>query len=370
MQSRKIKFNWFLFPIAIIYGIVVYIRNRLFEFNILKSKEFVLPVISVGNITVGGTGKTPHVEYLIKLLKDEFVVAALSRGYKRKTNRFIIADKDSTANQIGDEPKQLKQKFPDVHIAVNKDRVKGIEKLKERISDLQAVILDDAYQHRRVKPGLSILLIDFNRPIYKDRLLPVGRLRESAKEMKRANIIIFTKTPATISPIDRRIVLKKIKAASYQSVYFTTLKYRKLISLTGRETPPMEEIDESFKKEGYSILLITGIANPGLLKNHIEQFCDDIVHIKFPDHHKFSSNNIRHIEKKFNSIKNDKKIVLTTEKDAVRFDMLPKKAKIPDNILKHFFYIPIEVEFLDNKEQFNNQIIKYVRENKKYRIIS
>ncbi|KPL12396.1 MAG: tetraacyldisaccharide 4'-kinase, partial [Bacteroides sp. SM23_62] len=197
-----------LYPFSLLYGLAVSIRNKLYDYSVIKSHEFPIPIISVGNITVGGTGKTPHVEYLIELLKDEFNVAVLSRGYKRKTRHFIMAGSDSGVEDIGDEPVQIKQKFPDVHVAVDRKRVNGVEQLMAKIPDLDVVLLDDAYQHRRIKPGLSILLIDFNRPITKDRLLPAGRLREKAYEKRRGNIILVTKCPDRLKPIERQMIVK------------------------------------------------------------------------------------------------------------------------------------------------------------------
>jgi tetraacyldisaccharide 4'-kinase len=192
-----------LLPLSLLYGLVVLIRNLLFDFRIMRSTRFKLPVISVGNITVGGTGKTPHVEYLVQLLKNDFKLAVLSRGYKRKTKGFILASKKTGVADIGDEPLQIKLKFPDVNIAVEHNRVKGVRTLIERIPKLNLVILDDAYQHRYIRPGLSILLVDYNRPIFHDMLLPAGNLRESWHNAKRADIIIITKSPDHFSARER-----------------------------------------------------------------------------------------------------------------------------------------------------------------------
>ena len=208
------------YPLSLIYGIVVWIRNVMFDINILKSKEFTIPVISVGNITVGGTGKTPHVEYLIRLLKDEFKIATLSRGYKRKSFGFVLANESSTVIEIGDEPRQIKQKFPEIAVAVDSNRVKGINKLLQSEKNLNAIILDDAFQHRYVSPGLSILLVDYNNPLKDDYLLPFGRLREQAGERQRADIIIVTKCPSKIKPIDQRLLEKDLKMFAYQKLFF------------------------------------------------------------------------------------------------------------------------------------------------------
>ena len=197
-----------LFPLSLLYGFIIYIRNRLYDFKLLKSNSFNIPLISVGNITVGGTGKTPHIEYLVDFLKSEFNVATLSRGYKRKTKGFILSTLESTDQEIGDEPRQIKQKFPDINVAVDADRTNGINQLIDLNKDLDMILLDDAYQHRKVNANLSILLIDYSRPIDKDYILPFGDLREQAFEKKRANIIIITKSPKDLKPINRRIFFK------------------------------------------------------------------------------------------------------------------------------------------------------------------
>ena len=207
------------FPLSMLYGMAVGIRNRLFDCRILKPVEFDVPVISVGNITVGGTGKTPHTEYLISLLRKDFRIAVLSRGYKRKSREFILATKKSMVYDIGDEPKQIKHKFPDIKVAVDRKRVNGISQLLKKDNNIDAILLDDAYQHRYVKPGLSILLIDYTQPIFRDFLLPFGNLRERKHETRRADIIIITKTPKKIKPIEKKIFIKDLNVLPYQFLY-------------------------------------------------------------------------------------------------------------------------------------------------------
>jgi len=246
--------NILLYPFSLLYGLVTFIRNLLYDYAIIKSHEFPIPMISVGNITAGGTGKTPHVEYLLRLLKDEFNVAVLSRGYKRKTSHFILAGPESGVQDIGDEPVQIKQKFPDVHVAVDRKRVNGVEQLLTKIPDLDVVLLDDAFQHRRIKPGLSILLIDFNRPIMEDRLLPVGRLREKAYEKRRANIILVTKCPDRLKPIERRLIVKDLTLFAFQHLYFTRLGYREPVPVF-MEAKPEISLSE-IKASSPAILMV------------------------------------------------------------------------------------------------------------------
>ena len=256
-----------LYPFSLIYGLMVWIRNSLFDIQAIKSIEFPIPLISVGNITVGGTGKTPHIEYLVELLKDEFTLATLSRGYKRKTRDFILADSLSGISDIGDEPVQIKNKYPDIHVAVDRRRVNGVRELMRRIPELDVILLDDAYQHRHIKPGLSILLIDFNRPLSEDHLLPAGRLREQGYERRRANIILITKCPDRLKPIERRIIVKDLKLYPFQHLFFTKLIYGKPVPVFAdiNKRIPLEEM----KAAKPHILMVTGIAGPRLFKKHL-----------------------------------------------------------------------------------------------------
>jgi len=348
-----------LLPLSLLYGLIIYFRNRFYDYSIFKSTSFNIPIISIGNITVGGTGKTPHVEYLADLLKSEFRVATLSRGYKRKSKGFILADNQSTAQEIGDEPRQIKQKFPDIEVAVDSKRVRGIQKLIANDQNLDVVLLDDAFQHRKVQTNLSILLVDYNRPIDKDFMLPLGNLREQAFEKKRAGIIIITKAPQDIKPIERRIIFSELRPYPFQNVYFTTMDY-------GKITPVYKNTDNiKINHEKPTILLVTGIANPYPLEQYIkENLSDKIEKIRFPDHHNYKKSDLQKIEFRFNSITSSNKLIITSEKDAMR---LHKFTNIADNIKKSFFYIPIKVRFLNNKtDNFNKQITDYVRNNKKH----
>lgn len=349
-----------LFPLSILFGIVVYFRNRFYDFNIIKSVEFDLPVISVGNITVGGTGKTPHTEYLVGLLKDTFKVATLSRGYKRKSKGFKIVEANSTAIEVGDEPLQIKRKFSDITVSVCNSRVEGVTNLinekPENIPDV--VLLDDAYQHRRITPGLNILLIDFNRPIKEDTLLPAGRLREGPAQIRRANIIIITKCPAEVTPIMERIMQKNVGLKPYQSIYFTTMVYNPIKPVFQIANPiQLKENDASI-----FILLVTGIASTIGINNEIGKYSSNIEKLEFGDHHIYTSEDIEAIKNKFNKIHSEKKIIITTEKDSMR---LKDMEGISDELKKAFYFLPVKIKFLGKQGTlFNQKITNYVRENK------
>ena len=352
----------FLYPLWFLFGLIVFIRNKFYDFNIFKSTEFHLPVISIGNITVGGTGKTPHVEYLIRLLKDEYKLAFLSRGYKRKTKDFIVATEQSSAAAIGDEPLQVKRKFPELIVAVDRKRVNGITKLIENIPDLDIILLDDAYQHRSVKPGVNILLIDYNRPIKGDSLLPLGRLREPASEKDRADIIIVTKVPQDISAIDKRLFTLNVDARAHQKVYFSTITYGNLKPVF--ETRSIETVPVHDKK--YTVLLVTGIANPTEITNYLSPISKEVISMNFPDHYAFTQKDVTSIVEKFKAIDNADKLIITTEKDAVRLIFYDASEIIPEA----WFYLPIEIEFLPHEgELFNNQILHYVKNNNRNSIL-
>jgi len=357
MKTLRILLSPILFPISLLYSLIVFIRNRCYDFGILKSNSFNIPLISVGNITVGGTGKTPHIEYLVDLLKSVFKIATLSRGYKRNTDGFILSTKESTALEIGDEPRQIKQKFPKVQIAVDANRTNGINKLTKLNPELEAILLDDAFQHRKVKPGLSILLIDYSRPIFKDFMLPLGNLRDNYLEKKRADVIIVTKCPNDLSPEKQKQFKEKLKLKSSQKLFFSTFKYGELYPVfSNAESLKIHKLDD------IQILLVTGIANPKPLKKYLlENISKNIQVLEYSDHYSFKDSDIKQIEQVFTKMTSENKIVITTEKDAMR---LQKFSNIANNLKKAFFYIPIQVEFLNNQaESFNQQIIDYVRKN-------
>ncbi len=348
------KFSQFiLLPFSLVYAFATAVRNKLFDWNILRSKSFDKPIISVGNLNVGGTGKTPHVEYLINFLKDEFKIATLSRGYKRKTKGFIIASDNSSASEIGDEPYQINRKFPGITVAVDEKRVHGINEL-QILSNPDINLLDDAFQHRYVKPGLSILLTDYHNLYTNDYPIPSGRLRECRSGAKRADIIIVTKSSKVLSPIVRKDIEEKIKPKSRQKVFFSYIEHGYFTSLNGEEL-------KAKKIFFTSILLVAGIANSYPLEVYLKKHCDELEVMKYPDHHNYSEKDVTKIIETFEKIFRKNKIIVTTEKDAMRF--------IQPGIINHLislpvFYIPIRTEFhKQDKTKFNKYILDYVRKN-------
>ena len=342
---------------------VVGIRNKLFDWKFLPSEEFDIPVISVGNLTAGGTGKTPHTEYLINLLKEKFKVALLSRGYKRKSSGYQLATSNSTAQQIGDEPFQIKSKHPDIYVSVDTNRRHGIHKLceEEASKDVEVILLDDAFQHRYVTPGINIVLMDYNRPIYEDAIIPSGMLREPASSLHRAHIIIVTKCPKDIKPIDFRIVTKHLYLRPYQRLYFNTFKYGDMQSFA---TARRKALD-SLSLETH-ILLVTGIASATPLVEKLREHTDHIIHMEYADHHNFTAAELRAIGKTYSRIESTDKLIVTTEKDAARLRDLPLDEVISNNL----YVLPIEVQFLqDQQNLFDNHIIDYVSKNSRDRIV-
>lgn len=343
-------------PLAVLYGIGVWFRNKLFDKGILKEKSFNKPVIAVGNILVGGTGKTPHTEYLLRLLKEIGPLATLSRGYGRVSKGFMWVNNDGPYAMYGDESKQVKRKFPDVAVAVCERRIKGIETILEDKPATSAIILDDAFQHRYVKPGVNILLVDYLSLPNKDYLLPSGRLREPLTSMQRADIIIVTKTSKYFSPLERPQIEAGLKAT--QPVFYSYYKYGELTPLTDN-TAKVDFIAKNFWDKA-QVVLLTGIANTRYLNDYIEEnYTRNITPLAFKDHHHYNAGDIDKLGKIFSTIAAANKIIITTEKDAIRLlDDATRQLveKLP------VYYFPIEVEFHGNdKERFNNYILDYVR---------
>jgi tetraacyldisaccharide 4'-kinase len=348
-----------LYPISLLYGAITSVRNFLFDTKILPSVEFPFPVICVGNITVGGTGKTPHTEYITRLLKDQFKVATLSRGYKRKTSGFWEATSSSLVSEIGDEPMQIYRNFPDVVVTVDRSRVNGVKMILQEYPDTEVIILDDGFQHRRITPGFSILLSDYERLIVRDHMLPYGNLRESKTNMRRADIILITKSPENISPIQRRLIVKEIDKSPYQNLYFTSLRYKSPVPVF--ENCSGFILPDISKESSCGIVLITGIANPRPLKEYLEKSYTEIKHLSFPDHHNFNEKDLQIIISAYHELKSVTRYLFTTEKDAVR---LREFTNIAEPYRSALFYIPIGIHFLNNdKEEFDNLIITYVRKN-------
>lgn len=336
-----------LFPFACIYGLIMAFRGKLFDWKILPSESFPISVISVGNLSYGGTGKTPMVEYLIRLMGKDRKVATLSRGYKRNTKGYVLANKKSTFEEIGDEPLQYKTKFKDIEVAVHERRRKGIKKLLKNFPDLDVVLLDDAYQHRYVKPGFSILLTDFHKLFVNDYLIPSGTLREFRSASKRADIIIVTKVPGVLSPITRRRITSLIKPRIHQKLLFSYISYGKPI--------PICKKNEGLLKERYNtILLFSGVANSYPLQEHLRNMCHELHVMDFMDHHKYTLNDLEKIKSNFDNMFTRNKIIFTTEKDAMRLDKSVLSEVIKDMPV---FYIPIKFEFCNGDSIiFDDQI--------------
>ena len=363
-EGDFIHINEWLIPLSWLYGIGVGFRNQLFNIGLLKQHDYDIPIISVGNITVGGAGKTPHVEYLIRLLKDKVKVAVLSRGYKRKTHGYVLANDSSTVTDIGDEPYQMKQKYQDVHIAVDKKRVDGIAHITgdAETNDTDVILLDDAFQHRYVKPGINILLVDYHRLIIYDKLLPAGRLREPQSGKNRADIVIITKCPKDLKPMEFRVLTKAMNLYPYQSLYFTTIEYESLTPLFAKEKSTIE------KKalEDKHVMLITGIASPKQIIIDLKPHVKEMTTLAFSDHHQFKSKDIMKINETFNAIKGEK-IIVTTEKDATRLEQLEG---LSEEVKQNLYVLPIKVKFMINQEEeFNDKIIDYVRKNSRNSIL-
>jgi tetraacyldisaccharide 4'-kinase len=325
-----------LFPFALLYGLITSIRNYLYDKGILKSYSFDVPVIVVGNLSVGGTGKTPQIEYLIRLLSSKYSIATLSRGYKRKSKGFVLANAHASASLLGDEPYQYYKKFPQIQVAVDADRRNGITQLLQLTSKPEVLLLDDAYQHRRVKAGFYILLTSYDELYAHDYMLPTGNLRESRSGAKRANMIIVTKCPPTISEIARA----KIKSVlqSEVPVFFSSIEYDDTV-YSATSSLPLNELNKQPK------LLVAGIAKPKPFFDFLQQVDDRCI--SFPDHHEFSSNDIERLK-----AESEGQLIVTTEKDFVRLNT----AELADKL----YYLPIKSKLITESATFDQIILDYV----------
>lgn len=349
--------NWFLksfrillFPFALLYGLIVWIRNWMYDRNILRSSTFGLPLVCVGNLSVGGTGKSPMVEYLVRGLKDRYRVATLSRGYKRKTKGYALATEQTTAIDVGDEPMQFHRKFPGIPVAVGEERIVAIPQLLHDRPETEVIILDDAFQHRSVKAGLNILLTDYNNLFTRDFFLPTGDLRDQRSSYKRAQIIVVTKCRPDLGEEERTAILKEINPLPHQKVFFTTIAYGVPYHIIHHSDL---ELDEQME-----VLLVTGIANPRSLKDYLEERIDTYYMMNYSDHHIFSIDDWQDIKKRFSQIEADKKIILTTEKDAMRLLKFEQElTSVP------FYVIPIEPYFLFNEGTMFDSIVSKFIEN-------
>ncbi len=332
------------------------LRNLGFEWGLLKQTSYEVPVICVGNITIGGTGKTPHTEMLLRMLMPDHRVAVLSRGYKRKSRGFRLADSKTPMREIGDEPWQMKQKFPQAIVAVDTNRRRGIRQLltAEATRDVDVILLDDAYQHRYVHPGLNILLTDYHRLITDDALLPAGRLREPVSAKERANVVIVTKCPYDLKPMDYRVIREALDLKPYQSLFFSTFRYGSLRRLFGDTAGQTEELTPDTH-----VLLLTGIASPQQMLLDLHRSTRHITPIPFADHHEFTPHDIERIEQAFTDLQGSKRLIITTKKDASRLLLVDNLSPI---VRRHIYVLPIEVEFLRNEsDDFRQLITEYVK---------
>lgn len=356
------KRSFLLYPPALVYGLVTTFRNYLYDSGFLTSRKFSIPVICTGNITVGGTGKTPHVEYLIELLGKEYRLAVLSRGYKRKSTGFRIVSPGSNASESGDEPLQISRKFPGIIVAVDGDRVNGISNLVRKYPGLDLIIMDDGFQHRRMKPGFSILLSDYGRPMYEDQMLPYGNLRESIKNIRRSDLVVITKSPQDISREEMQKITRRLNEVHRKKVYFTSLSYDHPVKLFGSMPGKNNSAGETGPEKAGAVI-ITGIASPESFIRFAENMFPETIHLDFPDHHIYTEKDIRKIDRARNSLKSHRRLVITTEKDSVRLRELPD---IPDHIRESLYYIPVRVCFpAGGKDEFDKIILDYAGENKR-----
>jgi tetraacyldisaccharide 4'-kinase len=343
-------------PFSLIYAIILRIRNVLFDRKILKSHSFPFPLICVGNLSTGGTGKTPHCEYLIRLLSEQgFVPAYLSRGYRRKSKGFVLAEKTLKPADIGDEAFQIHMKFPDMPLAVSENRKEGIRKMLNLFDDIDVLILDDAFQHRRIHAGLNILLSTFEKPFFKDFILPSGNLRDNRSSAKRADLIVFTKSPVSLSEYQKSIFRKKVRDSLKKELFFSYIQYLHICNMH------YEPVD--FHIQEFDILLFTGIANPVPLHNHLRQNAKSIRLLRFPDHYEYQEKDTDKIIRVFQNMDSARKIILTTEKDISRIKMSSIEARF--NTLDVYF-ISLKVCFdSDQKVNFDTKILNYVRKNQR-----
>ncbi len=338
-----------LYPVALLYGAIVWLRNRLYDVKFFNSIEFSVPVITIGNLSTGGTGKTPHVEYLVRLLQYRFRVATMSRGYKRHTQGFLLADENTNALRIGDEPMQYHMKYPELVVSVAEERMIGIPTLLQRRPDVEVIILDDAYQHRSVRAGMNILITDYSKPFYDDHILPFGNLRESRNAYKRANVVIVSKCPPSLSNTDAKNIQARIAPLPNQQVFFTSIQYDAPVDFFTKEHVTLTN---------KNIILVCGIARPEPLIAYLRQTAADVHPLSYRDHHYFVSADLEEIKTAYNNWDVPNKTILTTEKDAARLHLHYDKLQEWGITIA---VLPIAVNVLFNKgPEFDAAITAYV----------
>jgi len=347
-MSFRTSISYALWPFTIWYAVGVRFRNMFYALGLKQQVAPHITTIGVGNLTTGGTGKTPHVEYLLRLLADKYPTAVLSRGYKRKTKGFLADDGNHDASLLGDEPAMIARKFPQVQVAVCEKRVEGVKNLMAGEKAPQLIILDDVFQHRAIKPSINILLTEYNRPYFNDHILPYGDLREFKNARFRANIIIVTKCPATLNPVEKHNIIHDLNLQNYQKVFFSYFKYGNLQTLDGNHSRvDLQHVD--------NVLAITGIAHPESMLAELRRYTK-VQHLAFNDHHDFTQRDIARIRDTFEAMPGSNKIIVTTEKDAVRLRGITED--LP------FHVLPIEVAFhKENDKDFDTLVEASVREN-------
>lgn len=349
-----------LTPASWLYGLAVGTRNMMFDIGLLKSHSFDVPVVVVGNIAVGGTGKTPHVEYLIDMLRHTYHIGMLSRGYRRATKGFVLATSHSCPRDIGDEPYQIYRKFgPDVTVAVCEDRVKGIEQMLQIDPAINLLILDDAFQHRYVRGKVNILLTDYSQPYFDDQLLPLGRLREGPKAIRRADIIVATKCPVNIQPKDYMVFRKYVQRQEWQRLFYSSIIYQPLRPLWPEEAPEAPALDILTRRD--IVYLVAGIANPRPLLRYLKTYSGARVqYTLFRDHREFTRADFDVILQRWHRLKGDTRIIVTTEKDAVRMVNSPY---FPHELKPYLYYQPIQIFVQDGKAQeFEETVRKLINQ--------
>ena len=339
-----------LYPLSLLYGLIVWLRNRVYDKGIYNSIEFSVPVISVGNLSAGGTGKTPHIEYLVRLLQYQFKVATMSRGYRRKTSGFLLADDSATAETIGDEPMQFYRNFSEAYVTVCADRMAGIPELLHLRPDTDVVLLDDAYQHRSVKPGLNILIMDFAKPFYKDYILPFGRLREGRSGYKRADVIIVSKCPEQLSKDERESIMTQINPLPKQQVFFTSIGYRGFYDFFSGQAVTLSP--------NVHLVLVSGIARPEPLLDYLRTQAQQVHLLRYPDHHYFTASDLDEMQDTVRGWAVEDKAIVVSEKDAVR---LALHQKVIEGWGVKVYVLPIQVNFLDNAGLFNKTVLDYIQ---------
>lgn len=364
MARSKLLSSLVLYPFSRLYGLGVTVRNRMFEHGMLKQQEFEVPVVVVGNIAMGGTGKTPHVEHIVESLMGHYNIGVLSRGYKRATSGFVLATPQSRPEDIGDESYQIYRKFaPDITVAVCEKRVEGINRMLEINPKINMLILDDAFQHRYVKPAVSVVLTEYNRPVFNDSLLPYGRLREPKSALNRADIVVVTKCPADMKPMNYRIFKENLNLFPFQKLFFSRYNYGHMVPVFPDQARRIPSLDNP--EPNTQVLVVTGVANPKPFLRYIRRHRVKATLRRFPDHHNFSAEDMEQIAKAYEALPGQKKYILTTEKDAVRLFNSPY---FPHALKPSVFYVPIKVEFIDyDGNDFTATLEKTIRDSRLFK---